>query len=295
MGTQDLLAVAQRLNVSVDALAALGANLRAQTEAIELPSEVRGLLDEITGELGSDLSDVSEEDKRVVAAGIRAYFIQAADLLDDPGRTPGWVFDDPIVLQSQGGASVSVARVICEIVPTLDGLDDRLKGTSGAFLDVGTGVALLAIEIANAYPNLRVVGIDPWRPALELAHQNIVTASVEDRIDIREQRVEELTDIDAFDLVWLAGPFLPPEVMDAALDCSMRALRRGGWLLLGAYAGPADPLAGLLAALRTVRSGGRVLEADESIDLLNSAGFGSVRQIERTWPAPVDILVGRKN
>jgi predicted O-methyltransferase YrrM len=289
------MAVAQRLNLSVDALAALGAELRVQTEDIDVPPEVRRLLGEVSAALGSDLlAGVAVDDMRVVADSIRTYFIQAAELLDDPGRQPGWVFDDPVVLQSQGGGSVSVARIICQFAPTLDGLTDRFDGGAGSFLDVGTGVARLAIEMATEHPSLRVVGIDPWRPALELAADNIAEAGFEDRIELREQRVEEIADRDTFDMVWLAGPFLAPEVTEPALARSLRALHVGGWVVLGTYAGPEDPLAHTLAALRTVRSGGRVLTADQSIELLRAAGFEDIAQIERTWPAPVDFVVARK-
>jgi precorrin-6B methylase 2 len=294
VGSSELMAMAQRLNLSVDALAALGAELRARTEGINVPPEVRRLLGDVTTALGPDLlADVSAEEMGVIAASIRTYFIQAADLLDDPGREPGWVFEDPVLLQSQGGGSASVARLICQFAPTLEGLTDRFDD-SGRLLDVGTGVARLAIEMATEYPSLRVVGIDPWRPALELAADNIAAATLEDRIELREQRIEEIQDHDAFDMGWLAGPFLAPEVTEAALERSLGALHDGGWLVLGAYAGPEDPLAATLAALRTVRSGGRVLAADESIELLRAAGFEQVDQIERTWPAPVDFVVARK-
>ena len=294
MGGPDLMATAMKLSLSVDALAALGAELRAQTEDIEVPTEIRRLLAAITRELGCDLDGLSTDDRRQVADGIRSCFIQAAELLEDPDRSPGWVYDDPVVLQSQGGTSISVARLICRIVPELDELDGRLSAGDGAFLDVGTGVAALTIEVARTFPTLRIVGIDPWRAALDLARGNVQAAGMGDRITLREQAVEDLTDVDAFDMVWIAGPFLPPAVTEPALGRGLAALRAGGWLVLGAYAGGAEPLAGLLAALRTLRGGGRVMDASESVELMSETGFTDVRPIERTWPAPVELVVGRR-
>ncbi|MBV8642368.1 MAG: class I SAM-dependent methyltransferase [Candidatus Eremiobacteraeota bacterium] len=69
----------------------------------------------------------------------------------------------------------------------LQALNSSLK-ESGTFLDVGTGVGWLAIEAAQSWPAWRVVGIDSWKPALELAQQKLSQSSVAARVEFRLQR-----------------------------------------------------------------------------------------------------------
>ena len=64
---------------------------------------------------------------------------------------------------------------------------------------------------------------------------------------------------------------------------------------LGRYAGSDDPLLGALGDLRTIRSGGTLLSATETRALLEGAGLVDVREIERTWPAPVGLTAGRRS
>ena len=86
----------------------------------------------------------------------------------------------------------------------------------GTFLDVGTGVGWLAIEAARSWAALRVVGVDPWEPALTLARQNLVQSGVAERVELRSQRVEQLEEETTFTLAWLPGPFIATEVADSA-------------------------------------------------------------------------------
>ena len=87
--------------------------------------------------------------------------------------------------------------------------------------------------------------------------------------------VEELSDTDAYDLVFLPGPFLPPRVIEAAVARAFAALRPGGWAVLALYRG-AEDLASALARLRTVRSGGSLLSTDEGEKLLRDSGLSHV-------------------
>lgn len=52
----------------------------------------------------------------------------------------------------------------------------------------GTGAGHLAIAMCHRFPLLRVVGIDPFEAALELAQGNVRAAALEDRIDLRPSR-----------------------------------------------------------------------------------------------------------
>ncbi len=95
-----------------------------------------------------------------------------------------------------------------------------------------------------------------------------------------------------YDAIWLPLPFLPKAIVPAAIAASVRALKPGGWLLPGGFAGPPDPLAQALCDLRTVRAGGHPWRAAEMIPELAAAGLADAHEIERTWAAPVCLFAG---
>lgn len=210
--------------------------------------------------LGQALQTLSPEQARAVADGMRAFFLQAADLLERPQRAPGWVFDDPTVLQSQGRASSIQPALIASCAPQLDGLVEALAGPDARFLDIGCGVAAQAIAACQQWPAVRVVGVDPFAPAVALARNKLI-------------------------------PFMPCPVLPEAVK---RTLRPGGWAILGLYAGPDDPLSELLTDLRTVRSAGQALSPDQATALLTEGGFAQVSVLPRPWKAPLLFVAGRR-
>ena len=102
MGFESLIAAAQRLSTSVEALAALGAQLRLQQDRLECHPRVRALLHEIARAVDPQLlEDVDEHQQATTLALIQTIFRQALDLLEDPARDPGWSYKDPVILESQ--------------------------------------------------------------------------------------------------------------------------------------------------------------------------------------------------
>lgn len=294
MSFDALLGMTQRLNVSVEALAALAAYLRLRTEQRDPDPEVATLLQTVVTALGIDaatIESIPESQLQVVVGAIRAFLSQAEELIDSPDRPPGWTYDDPALLQSQGRASMLVAGLIARVAPTLHDLDARLRADGARFLDIGTGVGLLAVAMCQEFPTIRTVGIDLWAPALELGRRNIADANLTDRIELREQSVTDLVDERAFDVAWIPAPFLRREVMEVALERTRTALRAGGWAIVGLYAAPPEPLAQALTALRIVRSGGYPWTPVEAANLLERAGFADVAIIERTWNAQIQFVV----
>ena len=102
MGFESLIAAAQRLSTSVEALAALGAQLRLQQDGLEGNPRVRALLNEIARAIDPQLlEDVDEHQQATTLALIQTICRQALDLLEDPARDPGWSYKDPVILESQ--------------------------------------------------------------------------------------------------------------------------------------------------------------------------------------------------
>jgi SAM-dependent methyltransferase len=279
-----------RLTASAEALAALGARLRADTEALRLDPAIAAGVDNVVAELGVDPQSLSPTERGTVALFARAFLRQAADLIDHPERPPGWGYEDPVVLLSLGRGSASIVSAFA----TVPELVELLERDGASLLDVGAGVAALSVAFCRAFPRLKVVGLEPWGPAIRLGQREISDAGLSARIELRAQRVEELADVGAYDLAWLAGPFLPPAIVPAALEHTFAALKPGGRIVFGLYAGPPDPLAQRLVELRTIRSGGHNASSDELVAALNAAGFTGARELERTWASPVRLIVAER-
>jgi ubiquinone/menaquinone biosynthesis C-methylase UbiE len=218
-------------------------------------------------------------------------FHQALDLLENPARAPGWSYTDPDILQSQRQVSRLIVRGIETMAAQRPQISETLR-RPGTFLDVGTGVGWLAIEAAHSWPALRVIGVEPWEPALTLARKNLAQSGVAERVEFRSQRVEHLEEDATFTLAWLPGPFVAAEIADQALEQVHRALVPGGWLIFGFNPLPPGPLEKALARLRIVRSSGHPWTPKEVEEKLQAHGF---EQIEVYSPSPsILFVVGRR-
>jgi hypothetical protein len=138
--------------VSVETLAALGAQLRFLQNGLDGDSRVRALLNDVAGAIDPQLLEGVEKNQQAAAlALIRTMFRQALDLLENPERAPGWSYQDPDFLHALG----QVSRLIVHCIETMAAQRPVLSQVlrrPGAFLDVGTGVGELAIEEQHAIP-----------------------------------------------------------------------------------------------------------------------------------------------
>jgi SAM-dependent methyltransferase len=292
MSFESLLAASQRLSVSVETLAALGAQLRLEQSGLGGDPRVHALLNDVSRAIHPHLLEgVEPNQQAAVLASIRTVFRQGLDLLENPERAPGWNYQDPEVLQAQGQSSGLIVRWIEAMAAQRPELSEVLQ-RSGAFLDVGTGVGWLAIEAARSWPALTSVGIDPWEPSLTLARKNLAQSGVAERVEFRLQRAEQLEETSTFTLAWVPGPFISPDVVDRALERVRCALVPGGWLVFGLYPLPSAPLEHALTCLRIVRSGGHPWASKDVEEKLKALGF---ERIEVYSPAPpITFVIGQQ-
>jgi len=278
------MAQANRLLVGAQALGALTARLRLDELGVEGDPAVRAELDRVVEALGlaDDVAALDAAERSVVLSFARSYLSQALDLVAEPERAGAWGFDDPVLLQAQGSASAVVARLLdaAGLVPP-----------GARVLDVGTGVAGLAVALCRTFPGVTVVGVDPWEPALAIARENVAAAGVEERVTLVASTIEELEDEEGFDVAWLPSFFIPEPALDGAIARLHALLRPGGTLVVGAtYSADEDPVAAAVDDLFTVRAGGSVVPPPAMIERLRGAGFSGVREVERTWDAPLRLV-----
>lgn len=207
----------------------------------------------------------------------------------------GWAELNDEVLLHQGRASAATGRALAtRVVPELPGLARRLDSADARVLDVGTGVAGLAVAVARALPRVSVVGIDVLQRALDLAVGELAEArDVADRITLRLQDVAEVAEPGGYDLVWLPAPFLPQQTLAVALPRLVRALRPGGWLVAGTNPPAGDPLRAAVDRWNAVRNGGNAFDADRMAEVLSGAGLGDVRRFPTVPGGPVLVAAHR--
>lgn len=277
--------LANRLLGQAQALGALIAYLQLDGGEGVDPA-LRARLDAVIDALDARraLDALSERERAVVVAFGRSYLHQAVELADDPARANRWSHEDPTILQAQGAASAAVASLFAAA---------GLGGPGARILDIGSGVARLSIAFCETFPDSTVVGLDPWPPAVALARTNIVNADLDSRITLVPLPIEDYDDDDGFDLVWLPSFFIPEAVLDDALGRVRSLLRPSGTAVVGVLERPDDPVARTVDAMMTVRSGGAVLDADEAVRRLGRAGFKGAREADRTWQAPLRLVVAQ--
>jgi SAM-dependent methyltransferase len=273
--------------VATEALAAVGAELTL-TQAGEPanPDVVRALHAVSTAANLPSLDQLAPPQREIVIALVRSCLHQARDLIDDPGRAPGWTFTDPDILAGWGRGSMVVAGALAASIPELEGVR--------SFLDVGTGVGLLAIAAARTWPTAKVTGIDIWDPALRIAAENIEAAGLADRVAIRHENVTDLSESGIYDCAWFPTFFVTEPVLDTAVPRLVRALRPGGRLILGRMAPPPEPLAEAANSLRTIRGGGAEFDAKRLEAALEAAGCVSIKILPRQGPAPLEYVIGQR-
>lgn len=287
MSFEEVFGIVNRYMVGTDALAAIGARLALAESGQAADPAVVDALDRVVAAAGiAGLDGLAPPQVAMLASSIRSFFRQSADVLNEPGRDPGWRYTDPLILEGQGRASMMVVQLLNTHVP-------EVKATT-SFLDVGVGVGWLAVAATQAWPGCTVVGIDTWAPSLERARTNVDAAGVADRVTVRDQDITDLDDVDAFDTAWVPSFFFTRDELAAGLAAVARSLKPGGWVVVGRYAPPPDPVVEATMRLRAVRDGGCMLDADECVELLTAAGCADVHEVPQAWRGAMGFVIGRK-
>lgn len=277
--------VVGRLNNSVTALGAIGLAIESHLSGCPLPPPVQQQVDAIFAALGvaGDFASADVTELRALLTDIRFGMFDAMKMVSAKPCSPGWMHMESDFLQTTGEASAILPAVIKKLVaPRLAGLAARLESPAAAFVDIGVGVAALSIEMARLWPALRIVGLEPWAPALALARANVEKAGLQDRIELRYQGGEELTETAAFDLAWIPIPFIPERLLEEVLERTAQALRPDGWLLMPFVNPAAEPFVAALSRLRIALWSGSTMTPIEAEVCLQKAGFVDIQ----TLPTP---------
>ena len=248
---------------------------------------------DLLAELGVDPGkDLAALDREGLAAQASAPVFQVAALLRGEGQL--WASQSDESLRAQGRASAQAAAAFAQLLlPQLTGLSEALSRPGVRMLDVGTGVAAMAVAYAERYPMLTVVGIDVLPRVLKLAAETVAASSAADRVVLREQNVAVLNEANTYALGWLPAPFIPKTALHPGATRVARSLAPGGWLILAHGKLSGTPLEVALTRFKTAAYGGTPLTDAEARSLLLEAGLQDVMTVP-TPPGAPGITIGRR-
>ena len=231
-------------------------------------------------------------DAQGMAARAAAPVHQVAALLRGDGLL--WADQSDEALLAQGNASRLAGPMMAQQgLSWLSGLAEAFATPGSRMLDVGTGVAGLAVSFAEQFPALTVVGIDVLPRVLALAAHTVAASTVGDRVILRQQDVSTLQEPDTYVFAWMPAPFLPEHALRDGVLRVVDALVPGGWLMLGhgKYAG--TPAEDAVLRFKTIAYGGTALDDDQAQELLRNARLGDVMTAP-TPPGSPAVTLGRK-
>ena len=242
---------------------------------------------------------LSGQQHEILRADLRATELMAAELVArlraGGAAAHGWRYQDPALLEAQGVRSIEAVPILVErLFPALDGLCGALHAPTASFLDVGTGVGRLAIAMCEQFPALRVVGLDPFDTALQLARRNVAEAGLADRIELRPEPVQTLVDESRYDLAWVPAHFLPADEAARGLRRVRAALRPGGWAVVGAVAAAGEGLQPAILRLVGLLFGSGRTSADDVAAMLRTAAYDRIQVLPAAPDVPIRMIVARR-
>ena len=115
-------------------------------------------------------------------------------------------------------------------------------------LDVGTGTGLIALMMAQRYPEAQVIAIDIDEKAVFQAQENVLASPFADRIQVLEADVQTFEDSEKFDSIVCNPPFFEDSLVcpDSRIHSSVLipSARRLGipsrWVIASSWIPPSD-------------------------------------------------------
>jgi demethylmenaquinone methyltransferase / 2-methoxy-6-polyprenyl-1,4-benzoquinol methylase len=166
-------------------------------------------------------------------------------------------------------------------------LVSRVPADARRVLDVATGTAAVAIELARAEPERSVVGVDQSTEMLAAGRERVERAGLAARIELREGRAEALPCADAeFDALTVTYLLRYVDDVPATLAELARVVRPGGvvaMLEFGLPRGPWRPLWELYVRAGLPAAGALIAPGWHEV---GSFLGPSIREFWEQWPEP---------
>lgn len=128
------------------------------------------------------------------------------------------------------GLQVLSAR---KILPELPGLAEKLAN-GGAVLEIGCGAGNHLLQLANAFPNARIAGVDIDAESLKVARAKLAKAGLENRVSVFEGDISLATHAGKYDAVVMIEVLheIAPAIRAPIINASSAALAPDGYLVI---------------------------------------------------------------
>jgi precorrin-6B methylase 2 len=213
-------------------------------------------------------------------ASLRAPLLQTDSfrrrLADGTLSLDGWTHTDEAIIEAQGTLTQLWTTRALPKLKFLPGLVPRLEKPGAGLLDVGAGAAGLSIALCRHFPHLSAVALEPAPHPAAIGTRSVQEAGLADRIAMRQERVEDLRDEEAFDLAFLPQMFLPDDVIQRSIERIFHALRPGGWLLVAVLPQEGHATISTINRLKNLLWGGSMRDVSHLRPRLAAAGFDPV-------------------
>jgi 2-polyprenyl-3-methyl-5-hydroxy-6-metoxy-1,4-benzoquinol methylase/DNA-binding transcriptional ArsR family regulator len=121
-----------------------------------------------------------------------------------------------------------------EWLPSVPEIHERLTSDPPSRVaDIACGQGRSSIELARAYPNVRVEGIDSDRASIEAARRNLEGSGVEDRVEFHERDAADPDLAGRYDLVTIFEALHDMSYPVDVLKAVRALLAEGGLVLIG--------------------------------------------------------------
>ncbi len=143
----------------------------------------------------------------------------------------GWHHTDTNLIEAFGTLSRFIAN---DYIPQDKDLQKLLEQPGAKFLDIGAGCAQISIRLCELYPQVKIVALEPADKPFELAQKHVQASPYADRIELRKIFIQQLTDKNTYDVIWIPQVFLSNDVLHEALPIIWQALKPHGKIFAGA-------------------------------------------------------------
>ncbi|MCB8822983.1 SAM-dependent methyltransferase [Microvirga rosea] len=222
----------------------------------------------------------ASENFRAFRASLRAPLLQSATfhrrVREGSFTLEGWTHTDDTIIEAQADLTQMWARHSLSKLRYLPGLISRLESPGAALLDVGAGAAGLSIILCENFPQLSAVALEPAPHPAKLGAARVEAAKLEHRVRFRQQYVENIEDIAAFDLVFVPQIFLPDSIIEEAIARLYRAMRPGAWMLMAVLGREGHDVSSVIVRLKNLVWGGNTRTVEKLRPRLAAVGFNPV-------------------